>query len=290
VDLIGACRAFVSVSDRGSVTLGAAAARIPQSVASRRILALESHLGRQLLDRSSRRALLTPFGRTLLPSARRLVAVAAAFESDAEQARGLPVRIALPESCSVLDVAQLIRAARTADIVLDAHTVPPAERARNIAAREGWAAVIAVPSPEAHWTVPLGVASSGRPAASSRYIDSLRESSRDASALRTRLWIESEDDVPQIRDRLTRLGDSLGLAPSQVATAPLASAVAEVLGSADLLLCSRRQADELDLYWTPIGELDLTRGYALRAETSDDAARLREAVGADIARCLGAAE
>lgn len=272
------------------MTLGAAAARIPQSVASRRILTLESHLGRQILDRSSRRAVLTPFGRTLLPSARRLVAAATTFESDAEQARGLPVRIALPESCSVLDVAQLIRAARSADIVLDAHNVPPAERARHVAAREGWAAVVAVPSTEAHWTVPLGVASSGRPATSTRYIDSLRERGRDAAALRVRLWIESEDDVPQIRDRVTRLGDSLGLAPSQMATAPLAAALAEVLGSADLLLCSRRQADELDLYWTPIGELDLSRGYALHAETIDDAARLREAVGADIGRCLGVAE
>jgi len=67
MDLIGGCRAFVCVSETGSFTEGAAVAGIPQPVASRRIAALERHLGERLFDRSTRRARLTPFGRDMLP-------------------------------------------------------------------------------------------------------------------------------------------------------------------------------------------------------------------------------
>jgi DNA-binding transcriptional LysR family regulator len=45
MDTLAACRAFVSVSDAGSFTIGAAAAQIPQSVASRRVAALEQEPG-----------------------------------------------------------------------------------------------------------------------------------------------------------------------------------------------------------------------------------------------------
>ena len=73
VDLVGACRAFVSVSEHGSFTVGAAAARMSQPVASRRVAALERNLGERLFERTSRRAVLTPFGRDMLPAARQLV-------------------------------------------------------------------------------------------------------------------------------------------------------------------------------------------------------------------------
>jgi DNA-binding transcriptional LysR family regulator len=71
VDLIGCCRAFVSVTETGSFTAGAAAAHIPQPVASRRVAALERHLGERLFDRSAYRVRLTPFGRDMLLSAKR---------------------------------------------------------------------------------------------------------------------------------------------------------------------------------------------------------------------------
>ncbi|AUH44395.1 hypothetical protein CXR04_33090 [Streptomyces sp. CMB-StM0423] len=44
MDLVGACRAFVSVGTRESFTVGAAAAGLSQPVVSRRIAALENHL------------------------------------------------------------------------------------------------------------------------------------------------------------------------------------------------------------------------------------------------------
>ncbi|MQS10540.1 helix-turn-helix domain-containing protein, partial [Streptomyces alkaliphilus] len=60
MDLVEACRAFVYVSERNSFTVGAAAAGVSQSVASRRVAALERHLGRSLFERGSRRTTPTP--------------------------------------------------------------------------------------------------------------------------------------------------------------------------------------------------------------------------------------
>jgi hypothetical protein len=102
------------------------------------------------------------------------------------------------------------------------------------------------------------------------------------------VWIQPEDDVPHLRDRLTRIRDSTGLQPAQVAVAgSLTSALATVFGSADLLLCSAAQADELGLGWRRIGEIDLARGYDIAAVLGDDAQRLRSRLSSGIRRCLG---
>ncbi|MGO4420144.1 LysR family transcriptional regulator, partial [Streptomyces sp. MCAF7] len=112
MDLVGACRAFVSVSERGSFTVGAAAARMSQPVASRRIAALEERLGEQLFERTSRRAVLTPFGRDMLPAARQLVLAADVLEHEAEAAKRKPWRLAVPGICSTVDLARLVADAR----------------------------------------------------------------------------------------------------------------------------------------------------------------------------------
>ncbi|WP_306998871.1 LysR family transcriptional regulator [Amycolatopsis thermophila] len=289
VDLVGACRAFVSVSERGSFTLGAAAAGIPQPVASRRIAALEQHLGDRLFDRSTRRAVLTPFGRDVLPAAQRLVGLADALEHDARRARRRPLRFAVPDWCSARDLAHLDAEARDHDLVLDFRPAPPAERADLVRTQDVRVALTAVPADEARWRVPLGVAAALPPPAHTVYLETLRVG-RGSDGPAQRVWLQPEDDVPHIRDRLFHLRDSLGLRPSQVATAEsLIAAVADVLGSADLLLCSESQAAELELHWRPLGELDLVRGYALAATYSDDGERLRP-LSRSIGHCLGARE
>lgn len=156
MDLLGAWRAFVNVSEHGSFTEGAAATRIPQSVASRRIAALERHLGERLLDRSSRRATLTRFGRDMLPSAKRLVRLAEAMEHEAERARLSPFRLAVPDVCSVRDLALLDAEARRKGVYLDLHTAAPAERAELVRSREVRAALTAVPPDSGIWSVRLG--------------------------------------------------------------------------------------------------------------------------------------
>ena len=291
------------------MTLGAAAMRIPQSVASRRIMSLEEHLGAPLLDRTSRQATLTPFGRSILPSAKRLVDSAEAFEVDAARSKASPLRLAVPEVCTVFDLARLVHAARRDGILLETRALPPADRRQRVAARDGWAALVAVPETEAVWRVALGVASSVRPVADTVFLDTLRPGHRfapaesrhepassdsadtdtQAAVTGRRLWLQPEDATPHVQDRVARLADSLGLAPAQVATGSLMTGAAAVLGSHDLLLCSERQADELDLHWRPIGEIELTRGYDLRAESAADATRLRNLLHDEIGRCLGAA-
>ncbi|WP_410642717.1 LysR family transcriptional regulator [Amycolatopsis sp. lyj-346] len=288
MDLVGGCRAFVSVSETGSFTAGAALARIPQPVASRRIAALERHFGERLFDRSTRRARLTPFGREVLPSARRLVQLAEAMEHDAKRARLRPVRLAVPATCGVGELAVLAAEARALEIHLEFRTAGPGERAELVRTSEVRAALTAVPAEEAVWSVPLGVA--GVAPAPSRVVRLKTLRTGRSAAARRRVWIQPEDDVPHLRDRLLRVRDAVGLSPAQVTVADsLTSAAAEVFASADLLLCSPAQAGELALSWRPIGDLDLARGYGIAAPLAEDADRLRTTLSAAVGRCLGVA-
>ncbi|NUT93085.1 MAG: LysR family transcriptional regulator [Saccharothrix sp.] len=277
MDVVAACKAFVSVSGYGSFTAGAAAARIPQSVASRRIAALEKHFGARLLTRSSRSVALTPFGREVLPSARRLVELAEALEHDAEQARLRPFRLAVPLTSPARPLARLVADARRRDLTLDLLPAPPARRAELARTLEVRAALVAVPPDDGVWRVPLGLA--GRDdlgPATAVYVETLRAGRAERGTRRRRIWIEGEDDVPHVRDRITRLGDAVGLQPAQVVvTSSLVAATAEVLASSDLLLCSPAQADDLGLHWLPIGELPLARGYDVTARSGEDARRVR---------------
>jgi DNA-binding transcriptional LysR family regulator len=286
VDVLGAWRAFVNVSERGSFTEGAAATRVPQSVASRRIAALEKHLGERLFDRSSRGAMLTRFGRDMLPPARRLIHLADAMEYEAEKAKLSPLRFAVPDVCGVRDLARLDVEARRMGIHLDFHEAPPSARTDLIRSREVRAALAAVPASDAVWSVRLGLAASANPGADTIYVETLRPSRAERAPSRRRIWIQPEDDVPHIRDPLFRIRDAVGLQPAQVAVAStLTAAIAEVLGSADLLLASSRQAAELGLHWRPVGEIRPVRGYDL---AGDDTERIRTRLRPAIARCLGA--
>ncbi|WP_344924429.1 LysR family transcriptional regulator [Saccharopolyspora gregorii] len=290
MDLVGACRAFVSVSEVGSFTGGSAAAGIPQPVASRRIAALERHLGERLFDRSARRVLLTPFGRDLLPRARQLVRSADALEQDAKRARLRPVRLAVPATCTTRALAELDAAARTHELFLEFRRADPAERVDLVRTLDVRAALVAVPADEAEWSVPLGVAGTTERHHGPVHLDSLRAGRAERSP-RRRVWIQPEDDVPHVRDRLLRVRDAVGLRPAQVAVAEsLSAGAAEALGSADLLLCSAEQAVEFGFLWHPVAELPLARGYGITAEAGYDADLLRTALRADVACCLGAVD
>lgn len=289
VDLVAACRAFVSVGERGSFTVGAAAAGMSQPVASRRVAALEKRWGEQLFERAARRAVLTPFGRDMLPAARRVVLAADVLEQDALSARRKPWRLAVPGVCSTLGLARLVAEAREHGIVLEPRVVQaPAERAELVRSQQVRAALLAVVPDEATWTVPLGLAAARDPDVRRVYVETLRVG-RTAPDRPRRIWIQPEDDVPHIRDPLTRLRDAVGLRPSQLRVAPdLMTAAAEALASDDLLLCSPAQAAELALHWRPVGEMAPVRGFALAAAASGDPRRIRERLGGAMARCLGA--
>lgn len=295
MDLVAACRAFVSVSEHGSFTVGAAAARTAQSVVSRRVAALEQRLGERLLDRSARTVTLTPFGRDMLPTARQLVRLADRLEHEAQSARRRPLRLAVPADCPTAALARLIADAHEQGVLLDPFPAGPVERADLVTSRQVRAALLAVAPTEAAWTVPLGLAVAHDPGGGPIYLDTLRPGRADRDRRPRRVWLQPEDDVPHVRDRLARLRDAVGLRPAQLAVAPtVAAAAAEVLSHGDALLCSAAQARELRLHWRPVGELGpvFARGFCLAVadEADDDAVRVRRTCAHGIARCLDATE
>ncbi|MBT2677060.1 LysR family transcriptional regulator [Streptomyces sp. ISL-14] len=295
MDLVAACRAFVSVSEHGSFTVGAAAARTAQSVVSRRIAALEQRLGERLLDRSSRTVTLTPFGRDMLPTARQLVRLADRLEHEAQAARHRPLRLAVPAGCPTAALARLIAEAHEQGVLLDPFPAGPAERADLVTSRQVRAALLAVAPTEATWTVPLGLAVAHDPGGGPIYLDTLRPGRADRDRRPRRVWLQPEDDVPHVRDRLARLRDAVGLRPAQLAVAPaVATAAADVLSHGDALLCSAAQARELHLHWRPVGELGpaFARGFSLAVadEADADAVLVRRTCAHGIARCLDATE
>lgn len=287
MDLIGACRVFVHVGERGSFTLGAAAARVPQPVASRRVATLERHFGERLFDRTARRAVLTAFGRDMLPHAKRLVQLADALEDNAEQAKLRPLVLAVPETCPVRELATLDAAARADGTILDFRAAGPPARAELLRSGEVRVALVAVPPADAAWVVPLGVASAADDGTEPLRIEALRPGRTQRSF--RRIWIQPEDDVAHIRDRLAQLGHRSALMPAQVAVATsLTAAVSDVLRTGNLLLCPVTQADELGLHWRPLAGAPVRRGYGVAAAIGEDAERVRGGLRAHIARCLGA--
>lgn len=288
MDLVAACRAFVHVSERGSFTLGAAAADMSQSVASRRVAALERHLGTRLLERTQRRAVLTPFGRELLPAARRVVGAAEVLELEARTATGRPLHLAVPGGCGTTALARLVADGRRHGVPLRARVASPRERAELLHTQEVRAALLATPPDDSDWRVELGAAGERDPEVRRFYLETLRPGRTDRGPVR-RVWSQPEDDVPHVRDRLGRLCDAVGLRPAQHAVAAdLAAAAAEVYGTEDLLLCTWMEAEELGLHWRPLGELPLARGYTVTGAEQADADRVSERLSPALSRYLGA--
>lgn len=284
MDMVAACRVFIHVGERGSFTLGAAAARVPQPVASRRIAALEEHFGARLFDRSARRAVLTPFGRDMLPPAKRLVQLAEEMEYHAERARLRPVSLAVPAICPVRELVLLDAAVQDTGAILDIRTADPAERAELLRSGQVQAALIAVPPDGADWRVPLGAASSSGSTRPLR-IEDLRPSRGQRSP--RRIVLQPEDDVPHIRDPLQRLGHRAALLPAQITVAAsLIAAASEVIRAGAYLLCSAAQAAALGLAWRPLSS-PVTRGYSLSALAGADAEQVRTGLEPHVAQLLG---
>lgn len=260
VDMVAAARAFVSVSEQNSFTVGAATIGVPQPVVSRRVAALEQNLGQALIDRHGRRVRLTTFGREMLGPARNLVRAADALHYRARRALTQTVTLLVPDLGTSRHVAELAAAVRHAGANIDVRVARPSYRADQGTTTPATVALVAVPQDAAAWSVPLGLAAA-RDLPPTVFVESLRP--RRGSSEVVRIWLDPEDDVPHVRDKLSRLRDQLALSPPQLAIAEsLAEATAHALGGDDLLLCSPAQAARLGLQWRPIAELQLTRGYA----------------------------
>lgn len=104
---------FARVIDSGSFSRAAERLGLPKSSVSRRVAALEERLGERLLTRSTRRLILTDFGRELLEHARRVAEEVDAAAGLAEHRRAEPsglLRVSMPGDFAMLLLpAMLVR-------------------------------------------------------------------------------------------------------------------------------------------------------------------------------------
>jgi len=99
---------FARVVDEGSFSRAAERLGVPKSTVSRRVAALESHLGERLLLRTTRKLTVTEFGQAVLAHARHVVEDVDAAESLAQNRQAEPsgkLRVTMPN-----DLANIILA------------------------------------------------------------------------------------------------------------------------------------------------------------------------------------
>lgn len=99
---------FAHIADAGSLTRASDRTGLPKATLSRRLTALENRCGERLLQRSTRRMVLTAFGEQMLEHARRLseeAGAAAAFAQHRQRTPRGSLRVALPPEFAELSLA-----------------------------------------------------------------------------------------------------------------------------------------------------------------------------------------
>lgn len=102
---------FAHVIDAGSFTRASELTGLPKSTISRRLSDLEDELGERLMQRSTRRLVLTDFGESILGHARRLSDEAEAATALAQHRQATPygiLRVSLPPEFRELSVVQVV--------------------------------------------------------------------------------------------------------------------------------------------------------------------------------------
>ncbi len=90
---------FARIVECGSFSAAAVRVQLPKSTVSRRITQLEGHLGERLLQRTTRKLVLTEFGTSLLEHARRVADETEAAGALAQHRQGAPsglLRVSMP--------------------------------------------------------------------------------------------------------------------------------------------------------------------------------------------------
>ncbi|WP_299053660.1 LysR family transcriptional regulator [uncultured Nocardioides sp.] len=261
MDLLLHLRAFREVVDQRSFTRAAAELGVPQPVVSRRVAALEKHLGGRLLVRDPRGVTPTDRGRAVLPHARDLE-VRADHLLGVARAVGAGVTLAVPGGASARALAPVRDAAREAGLDLELRVADPDDRAAAVARAAGGLALVPCTPDEADLVGPLGAATRDE-RAGRLHLDTLRASRGDTGRPR-RLHLGAEDDRPWVRDVVRRTAGRAGLSPGQVVVgSPALSAVTDVLAHDDVWLATPVEAAAHDLAWRPVADLPVQRSYRL---------------------------
>jgi DNA-binding transcriptional LysR family regulator len=102
---------FARIVECGSFSLAAARVQLPKSTVSRRITLLETQLGERLLQRTTRKLVLTDFGASLLEHARRVTEETEAAGALAQHRQGAPsglLRVSMPADFANLIMGALL--------------------------------------------------------------------------------------------------------------------------------------------------------------------------------------
>lgn len=102
---------FARVAESGSFSRAAERVGLPKSTVSRRIAALEAHLGERVLTRTTRRLTLTDFGQGLLEHANRLAEEVDAAAALAEHRQSEPsgrLRVSMPADFAATVLADML--------------------------------------------------------------------------------------------------------------------------------------------------------------------------------------
>ncbi|WP_156891414.1 hypothetical protein [Agromyces subbeticus] len=162
----------------------------------------------------------------------------------------------------------------------------PTDRAEALASGRISLALEPVEPDRARWSILLGIAGAASSATEGDFFLAELRPRRGNDTVR-RIWLQPEDDVPPVRDRIERARNGAGLIPSQMRVADsVITAMSEALGD-DLVLCSPREAHEFGLHWRALGDLHLRRGYALAARDAHLGEQFVAAVGPFLAELLG---
>lgn len=128
-------RLFVAVCEEQSITLAAERESIAPSAVSKRLAALEEHVGSALLDRGRRGIALTPAGQALLPAARALLQSMTRLHAElSEYSQGVHGHVRVAASMSAIaeflpeDIAAFLRQYETVRVSLDERLSPDVVR------------------------------------------------------------------------------------------------------------------------------------------------------------------
>jgi DNA-binding transcriptional LysR family regulator len=137
---------FARVVDEGSFSRAAERLGLPKSTVSRRVAALEAHLGERLLLRTTRKLTVTEFGQAVLAHAHHVVEDVEAAESLAQNRQIEPsgkLRVTMPNDLANLILAPVLTAFAeqypkiTLDIDLSARFVDLIAESFDVALRPG---------------------------------------------------------------------------------------------------------------------------------------------------------
>lgn len=259
MDLVASLRTFSAVAHERSFTRGAERCGQPQPVASRRVAALERHLGVSLLRRSSRRVELTAEGERLLPLADDVLAGVERVERAFGDAGGLV--LAVPDGVTARARAAVRRGLpglRVTFLVVD-----PPEREGALRTGAATLALLPAAADAADVLVPLGIAHVDPHPPATFHLDRLRRPARQRELPARAVHLCAEDDVPTVRDPLRTAAFAAGLRADQVVVgAPAAEAWTRVHEWDDVVLASAAEAHREGVAWSPL-TVPLVRGYRL---------------------------